>query len=256
MSRPARNNADYFPHNANHGKEMFYMVQKYGNDGYAAWFILREELCKVDYHYLDLSSDADLMYITSQCRVDEAKIIEILGDMARFHEINKQLWEEHKVIWCPKLIDGVGLAYKKRNNSCMSLPSLVDLLKSLGTLKPSFKLLQGDGKPGSKEKRTKENIDIPDSDASGDEKKTLSIGEKYNMFIEVFNEVGDRQFRGDDKSRRQFEARLKKYTGNEMRLAVQNLYKDPVHRDKGFKYATPEFITRPEIMERYVTQKQ
>ena len=40
-----------------------------------------------------------------------------------------------------------------------------------------------------------------------------------------------------------------------MKLAVTNLYKDPKHRDEAFKYATPEFILRPSILERYINQK-
>lgn len=83
----------------------------------------------------------------------------------------------------------------------------------------------------------------------------LSFEDKWKLFLDMFNEVGGRKFKGDAKAKRQFKIRLKDYTGNEMREAVRRLYKDPQHRENNWKYATPEFITRPAIMERYVNQK-
>ena len=44
MSRPRKAVVDYFPHYVNHGKTLFILEQKYGNDGYAFWFKLLEML--------------------------------------------------------------------------------------------------------------------------------------------------------------------------------------------------------------------
>lgn len=49
---------------------------------------------------------------------------------------NKELWE-NKIIWSPQFIESIEDAYKKRNNKCITLPSLRLLLTSLGILKPS-----------------------------------------------------------------------------------------------------------------------
>jgi hypothetical protein len=101
-------------------------------------------------------------------------------------------------------------------------------------------------------------VDSQNSSAGGtakESKNQLSFEDKYKAFIEMFNEISGRKFRGDDKSKPQFKARLKVYNGNEMREAVRKLYKDPKHREKNFEYATPAFITRAEIMERYVVKK-
>ena len=87
-------------------------------------------------------------------------------------------------------------------------------------------------------------------------KKTLSMVAKFDAFLEMFNEVGNRQFKGDNLSRKSFKARINDgYRYADMKLAVTNLYKDPKHREDAFKYATPEFILRPSILERYINQK-
>ena len=79
---------------------------------------------------------------------------------------------------------------------------------------------------------------------------------KFDAVLEMFNEIGNRQVKGDNLSRKSFKARINDgYRYTDMKLAVTNLYKDPRHREDAFKYATPEFILRPSIIERYINQK-
>jgi hypothetical protein len=52
MAREQRRDVDYFPHECNHGRKMHIIESKYGNNGYAAWFKLLEELGKANNHYM------------------------------------------------------------------------------------------------------------------------------------------------------------------------------------------------------------
>jgi len=61
MARPERRNVDYFPHPVKHGKKMFFIENKYGNDGYSSWFKILEQLGDADDHYLDLEDQSQLM---------------------------------------------------------------------------------------------------------------------------------------------------------------------------------------------------
>jgi hypothetical protein len=70
MARKERNNVDYFPHSVIHGKKMFYIRNKYKNDGYATWFILLEKLGSSEYHYLDLKEEMELMYLSSEIMIE------------------------------------------------------------------------------------------------------------------------------------------------------------------------------------------
>jgi uncharacterized phage protein (TIGR02220 family) len=69
--------------------------------------------------------------------------------------------------------------------------------------------------------------------------------ENFKNFIFLFNKISNRDFKGDEKTKKQFNARLKdKYTLHDFEIAITNLYNDSFHKDNDFKYATPEFITR------------
>lgn len=53
MARPERNNVDYFPFICKEGKAMYYIEQKYNNDGYATWVKLLRQLAVTNYHFLN-----------------------------------------------------------------------------------------------------------------------------------------------------------------------------------------------------------
>jgi len=162
MARQERNDVDYFPHSVTHGKKMFYLRSKFGNDGYAVWFMLLENLGKASYHYLNLSDDVELMYLSSELKVSDIVLTEIIKDLVKLGEFDKELWEENKILFNEKFIENVSDAYKKRNNNCIDRNSLLLLLESKGIRKPSKGnpkpsnfTLKGVGNPQSKVKDSK-----------------------------------------------------------------------------------------------------
>ena len=116
---------------------MFYLRSKFGNDGYAVWFMLLENLGKASYHYLNLSDDVELMYLSSELKVSDAALTEIINDLVKLDEFDRELWEENKILFNEKFIENVSDAYKKRNNNCIDRNSLLLLLESKGIRKPS-----------------------------------------------------------------------------------------------------------------------
>lgn len=137
MARKERNSVDYFPHEVSHGKKMFYLRDKYKNDGYAVWFMLLEELGKSDYHYLDLKDEVQLMYLSAEFKVSEVLLLEIIETLVKFNEFDCDLWVNEKILFNQKFIDNISDAYKKRNNSCIDINSLSSLLMSKGRIKQS-----------------------------------------------------------------------------------------------------------------------
>jgi len=81
---------------------------------------------------------------------------------------------------------------------------------------------------------------------------------KYQRFIDFFNEVKGAEtgtkgkFKGDAKSKRQFTAILKDYSGDDIASAVQSMFRDKHHKESGYKWATPELITRPDKFARFL----
>lgn len=137
MARPQRKNVDYFPFYCKEGKGMFYIEQKYKNDGFATWIKIIRELAKAENHYLNLSEEIQIMYLAAKCNIDIDKLNNIINDLVKLGEFDAELWHENKVVFSVKFIESVQEAYAKRTNDCIDRNSLLLLLNSLGVRKPS-----------------------------------------------------------------------------------------------------------------------
>lgn len=136
MGRHQKNTVDYFPHIISQGKKMYFIENKYGNDGYATWYKILEKLGETEGHYLNLNQEEEVIYLASKCRVSEPQLLAIISDLARIGAFNKNLWE-HKIIWCQKFIDEIQDAYNRRNNKCTTFEDLCKHLIDLCILKPN-----------------------------------------------------------------------------------------------------------------------
>ncbi|MAX51608.1 MAG: hypothetical protein CMH22_06470 [Methylophaga sp.] len=125
MAREQRHDVDYFPHDCNHGRKMFYIETKYGNDGYAVWFKLLERLGSANYHFIDLEETTNWMFIIAFLKVEESTLKEILSDLAKLGAINQNLYENHQIIYSEKLVKSVEDAYKKRKSQPLSIDEIL-----------------------------------------------------------------------------------------------------------------------------------
>src|SRR5690606_16927126 len=187
MARPERNIVDYFPFYCEDGKKMYYLEEKYGNDGFAVFLKILRELAKTDFHYLDLSKKTTLMFLSAKCKVEEDLLISIISDLVDLEKFDKVLWSENNIIWCQDFIDSIQDAYKKRNNKCITYEGLGILLIGLGIRKQSKSISTVPVKPQRKEKetkpkKTKVNI-VPDFL----EFKEYALENKPNVCIETLN---------------------------------------------------------------------
>lgn len=197
MARPQRNTVEYFPHPVTHGKKMSYLEKKYNNDGYAVWFKILEELGNTDYHYLNLSDDVQLMFLSDRCLVTEEMLIDIINDLIRLQEFDKELWENHRILFNEKFVESIKDAYKKRTNECISQKSLRTLLEGLGILKPqksknkSLKSnSQGVEKPQTKLKETK----VEKTKGEKMEERKLKFSSTLEPFLEKYGREMLKQF--------------------------------------------------------------
>jgi len=77
--------------------------------------------------------------------------------------------------------------------------------------------------------------------------------EKFKKFIEWFNSVRGTKFPGSDTTKGHFLARLKDgYNFTDFQKTLKNLMLAENHIEKNFKYLTPDFITRKDILEREI----
>lgn len=123
MGRPRKQTVDYFPHFVStDSRTRFILEQSWGNDGYAFWFKLLELLCRSEGHYYDCSVTANGKYLAAMMKMEQATIDEILETLVDLGNIDKELWGEHKVIWCQSLVDNLQDVYAKRTVSAPLRP--------------------------------------------------------------------------------------------------------------------------------------
>lgn len=214
MARPSRNNIDYFPHECVHGRKMFVIESKYGNDGYAVWFKLLERLGDTDNHYLNLSDETELMYLASLMKVDENKFKNILNDLAKLGAIDKELYEENKIIWSQKFYESIQDAYNKRNNKCLDRNSLVLLLISLGIRKPN--------KSSSKPSKSTQSSDINPQRIEEDIKEEENIHPLRLFVFDNFTNVSKMKTQLTNENCIELIERFKKPLIHEKLLAMEN----------------------------------
>ncbi|MDP2210237.1 MAG: DUF4373 domain-containing protein [Candidatus Aquicultor sp.] len=155
---------DYFPHFVNHGKTLFTIEQKYGNDGYAFWFKLLELLGSTENHFYDCRDVNAWEFLLAKTRLDEVSASEILDMLAKLGAIDAELWE-HRVIWSANFVGNLTDVYKKR---VVSVPTKAQIL-SFRVGNPSSDGISGDINPQSKVKESK-----------GEERREISPPSKFN----------------------------------------------------------------------------
>jgi|TARA_Y100000592_G_scaffold101185_1_gene186548 hypothetical protein len=159
MNAKEKNTVDYFPFFCKEGKAMYYIENKYGNDGFAVWIKLLRELAVTNHHFLDLSDETGLMYISSRCRVSEEMLSNIITDLSKLGEFDKTLWNEHQVIWSEKFYNSIKDVYRKRSNECTDLDGVWEIITE------SRRNIDGSGRSeggtfrseGGKSQQTKQN---------------------------------------------------------------------------------------------------
>lgn len=132
MARKEQNNVDYFPFLCKEGKAMFFIENKYGNDGYATWIKILRQLAVTNYHYLNLSEYSELMYLSAKCRISEELLINIINDLCTLGEFDRDLWMHNRIIYSQKFVDNIEDAYSRRKNKIINMHTLCEHLNASG----------------------------------------------------------------------------------------------------------------------------
>jgi len=176
MARPKKETVDYFPHQCNHGKTMYILEQKYGNDGYAFWFKLLELLGDAAGHYLNLSDDAVQEFLQAKTHLGGSSCDEILSLLAKLGAIDPELWEQ-RVIWSQNFVDGISVVYTNRRAEIPARPSFY-------TQKPTPAVVSTDENPQSRVEET-----IVDKSRDSNAAAAIILTEDEAEFIEILKGV-------------------------------------------------------------------
>jgi hypothetical protein len=111
--RPRKLTVTYFPHYCTHKKTLFILQQNFGNDGYAFWFKLLEQLGVANGHFIDLRNNGTSEFLYAYTGVNEITATNILNMLSKLHAIDEELWQI-RVIWCQNFVEGVAEVYSRR----------------------------------------------------------------------------------------------------------------------------------------------
>ncbi len=154
MGRKDKFTVDYFPHNCNHGKTIFILESRHGNNGYAIWFKTLELLGSSNNHFIDCRNTTDWEFMSAKMQVEPDRLQQIYDLLANLKAIDLDLWE-HKVIWSQNFIDNLEDVYVRRINKCMNKEDLCKHLSIKCKQKSTSKKIYVSRKPQTKLDYTK-----------------------------------------------------------------------------------------------------
>lgn len=118
MSRPLKKGVDYFPHDtdASTRQTLRSLQRKYGNDGYAAWFKILENLGRSDNLSIDYSKEETAQCLSEDLRLSRQKTEEVIDFMADLEAIDYDLWHQSRVIYSPNFAERLKGVFSKRKS--------------------------------------------------------------------------------------------------------------------------------------------
>jgi hypothetical protein len=164
MARPKKNTVDYFPHKCVSGKTIFILEQEFGNDGYAFWFKLLEQLGSKEGHFIDCNTAAELRFLQAKTRLSGEMTLKILDLLAELEAIDPELWAQ-KVIWSQNFVDGVAGVYLNRRVEKPTKPSFY-------SPKPTEVALSSPDNSQSTEESAQRRVEYSRVEESKEEKNT------------------------------------------------------------------------------------
>ena len=127
MGRKTKNTVEYFSHPVHSGKRMSHIRGKFGNDGYAVWYMLLEEMGKSNNHFLTLGDYLELSHFVKEFKVSEEKLISIVDELVKIKTFDNQLWNEFKVIYCSQFMENMDFVYDRRKRNVLTRNELYNI---------------------------------------------------------------------------------------------------------------------------------
>lgn len=123
--RPIKCTADYFPHqaNASAGRTVAILENRFGAEGYSAWFKLLEIITSSRNHIIDVRNAEAIEFLAARMKLQPDRLKDILDKMADLQAIDPELWTAG-VVWCQNLVDNLASLYDRRRQDIPHKPDV------------------------------------------------------------------------------------------------------------------------------------
>jgi len=125
MARPERHDVDYFPFMAKRGKTLNILQSRYGLEGIGFFTNLLRFLAFAPDHHCCIKEELDMLNFFAEIGLSNTeKGLAIIELMVKTEKLDRDLWENHKVIVCPAFLDSIKDAYDRRSNPIITLEEI------------------------------------------------------------------------------------------------------------------------------------
>lgn len=230
----------YFSHDysARNDPKLVKVLMRLGQAGKGVYWDLIEMLYEQEGYLLIDEIEAYAFALRSDCET----INSLINDFELFDKNKKNFWSLSVL----RRLDARDAKSKKASESANARWNKANAYKDDANALQT----QSDGN-AIKESKGEESK-VNQSKDSKPEVVTSSID--YQKFIDKFNSFAGRSFRVTDKVKKSLNARLKDYDKKEILRAIEMAHKSEYHINSGFEYLTPEFILRPDKLEKFLNQ--
>lgn len=100
MARPVKEGMDYFPHDtdARNDLKIRKLRAMFGNDGYATYFILLENIYRQKTYELQVPDDETILILAEECKVDYDKFNKILLKCIDLGLFDRDIYNDEKIL--------------------------------------------------------------------------------------------------------------------------------------------------------------
>ena len=202
MARPQKNNVDYFPHDVHMCKTLRLLTRKFGNDGYASFFRLRELLGMTSNHNYSVENEIDWLDFNDQVGLDEDKAKDIIEFAVKIGELDQESWENRR-LWSQNFVDELVEVYDKRTSDLPDKNSFRNENTSFRVGNPSYVNGNPSFRSDNSQSKVKTKVNKNEGEESGktltnEELKSLQdkdpktdVNESYRHF-KLYNEANGR----------------------------------------------------------------
>ena len=124
MGRRERKDVDYFPFYIKDGRTLFIMESKYQCMGTGFFTNMMRFLSRTPDHHFQIEKESDKLYFFATTKCDEVSGMDMIEIMVETGKLDRDLWEQKKVLASQDFLDSIQDAYRKRTNSCITIDEI------------------------------------------------------------------------------------------------------------------------------------
>jgi len=124
MGRPERRDVDYFPFFIKDGRTLFILEGKYQCKGTGFFTNLFRFLSRTPDHHFQLKTESDILFFFTTVKCDQESALDMINLMVTTGKLDKDLWDQERVLASQDFLDSIQDAYRKRTNSCITLDEI------------------------------------------------------------------------------------------------------------------------------------